>query len=221
MALRTRLLIAALLPSAAFCCAQAPGTHELAQKIDRHYNHLSTLRATFAETYSGMGQTREEHGSLLLKKPGRMRWTYVSGKVFVLDGKFATGYTPGDPQAQRLPAKQLDDLRSPLRFLLGHTEIEKELDHLIESAATTTSVTLTGTPRYRLGPNDTENRIQSISITADPITGVITGLKLAEIDGATTEFRFSEQQENLPSPADTFRFAPPAGVIVVDGLPPA
>ena len=29
---------------------------------------------------------------------------------------------------QRIQAKQLDDLRSPLRFLLGHTELEKEMD---------------------------------------------------------------------------------------------
>ena len=52
------------------------------------------------------------------------------GKVFVLDGKFAWFYTPGDAQATRVPAKQLDDLRSPLRFLLGHTQLKKELDNL-------------------------------------------------------------------------------------------
>ena len=139
--------------SAAFSSAQQTSAHDLAQKIDHHYNHLSSLRATFAETYSGMGQTREEHGTLLLKKPGRMRFSYNSGKLFVLDGKFATGYTPGDPQAQRVPAKQLDDLRSPLRFLLGHTEIEKELDHLTETAAAPT--TLPRSPAHHainLGP---------------------------------------------------------------------
>ena len=31
---------------------------------------------------------------------------------------------------QRVPAKELDDLRSPLRFLLGHTQLKKELDNL-------------------------------------------------------------------------------------------
>ena len=46
----------------------------------------------------------------------------------MLDGKYAWFYTPGDAQAQRVPAKELDDLRSPLRFLLGHTQLKKELD---------------------------------------------------------------------------------------------
>ncbi len=168
-----------------------------------------------------MGQTREEHGTLLLKKPGRMRFSYNSGKLFVLDGKFATGYSPGDPQAQRVPAKQLDDLRSPLRFLLGHTEIEKELDHLTESPAGNNAATLTGTPRYQLGPKDSENRIQSISITADITTGTIAVLKLKEIDGTTTEFRFTDMQENTSAADSDFHFTPPTGVDIVEGIPPA
>ena len=102
------------------------------RKVDDHYNHLSSLRAHYTERYAGMGMDRTESGTLLLKKPGRMRWSYDKpvGKVFVLDGKFAWFYTPGDAQAQRIPAKQLDDLRSPLRFLLGHTQLKKELDNL-------------------------------------------------------------------------------------------
>ena len=53
-----------------------------------------------------------------------------AGKVFLLDGKYAWFYSKGDPQVQRIGAKELDDLRSPLRFLLGHTQLEKEIDHL-------------------------------------------------------------------------------------------
>ena len=80
------------------------------RKVDDHYNHLASLRAHYVEHYTGMGMDRAEEGTLLLKKPGRMRWSYAEpvGKVFVLDGKFAWFYTPGDAQATRVPAKQLD-----------------------------------------------------------------------------------------------------------------
>ena len=192
----------------------------LARRVDTHYNHLSSLRATYSERYTGMGQTREEHGTLLLKKPGRMRWTYNSGKLFVLDGKFATSYTPGDTEAQRIPARQLDDLRSPLRFLLGHTELEKELDHLTATPSPD-GTTLTGTPHYRLSPGNEFERIQAIAVTVDPAAGQIRGLRITEIDGSTTEFHFSAQQENAPVSDPDFRFAPPPGVTVVDGLPPS
>ena len=79
------------------------------------------MRAHYVEKYAGMGLTRTEAGMLLLKKPGKMRWSYEvpAGKVFVFDGKYAWFYSPGDSQAQRISAKQMDDLRTPLRFLLG------------------------------------------------------------------------------------------------------
>src|ERR1035438_1092959 len=83
---------------------------ELAQRVDRHYNQLHSLKASFTESYEGLGIKRSESGTLLLLKPGRMKWEYSSpaGKLFLLDGKYAWFYTLGDPQVQRIPAKQLD-----------------------------------------------------------------------------------------------------------------
>ncbi|SDF27036.1 LolA family protein [Terriglobus roseus] len=199
--------------------AHAQDVHAIASKVDDHYNHLTTLHATYTEHYSGMGQQRTEGGTLLLKKPGRMRWQYSNGKLFVLDGKYAISYTPGDPQAQRVPAKQLDDMRSPLRFLLGHTKLEKELDNLKVTPAGSGEVTLSGTPHYAMSPGD--QRVQRISVTVIAATGVITGLRIEEIDGTVTEFAFRDMKENVAASDADFRFTPPAGVTVVDGLPPA
>lgn len=192
--------------------------HALAAKVDAHYNHLHSLRAAFTERYSGMGLNRSESGTLLLQKPGRMRWSYAGGKLFVLDGKFAVSYVPGEPQAQRMPAKQLDDMRSPLRFLLGHTQLEKELDHLTATPGPDGTVVLAGAPRYATGPG--ENRVQQIAIRVQPGTGIIAGLQVREIDGTTTDFDFRDMREDVPTAATDFRFQPPAGVTVVDGLPP-
>src|SRR3569833_2265189 len=101
-----------------------------------------------AESYEGLGRTRTESGTLLLQKPGLMRWDYSrpAGKLFLLDGKYAWFYSKGDPQVQRIEAKKLDDLRSPLRFLLGHTQLEKEVDHLTASPAADGKFALTGVP---------------------------------------------------------------------------
>src|SRR6201999_2228189 len=139
------------------------------------YNQLHSLKAGFTETYEGLGLRRTESGTLSLLKPGRMRWDYSSpaGKIFLLDGKYAWFYSKGDPQVQRLAAKQLDDLRSPLRFLLGHTQLEKEIDHLVLAPAANGAFTLSGIPHGQ------EKRIQrlTISTTAD---GVITGIEIQE-----------------------------------------
>jgi outer membrane lipoprotein carrier protein len=202
---------------ASFCCAPllfAQENDALVRKVDDHYNHLSSLRAHYTESYAGMGMNRTEDGTLLLKKPGRMRWSYSApvGKVFVLDGKFAWFYTPGDAQATRVPAKELDDLRSPLRFLLGHTQLKKELDGLTV-VADGAGFRISGVPKGMAQ----RVKLLSLWVTA---AGAIERMKLEEVDGAVTEFAFSGMQENVPVKDADFSFVPPNGVSVVEGLPP-
>ena len=195
--------------------SSAPSLHELAQRVDSHYNRLHSLKAEFTETFSGMGMQRSESGMLLLQKPGRMRWNYSSpaGKVFLLDGKYAWFYKSGDPQVQRIEAKKLDDFRSPLRYLLGHAQLEKEMVHLTLSAAPSGEFALSGQPKGQ------ENRVSRVQLTVTS-EGAIKAIEVDEIDGAVTRFTFEDEQANAPIAANEFHFTPPQGVPVVDSLPP-
>ena len=216
-------LLAAALIIICFCAPQRSAAQsspqvnaqDLAQRVDRRYNQLHSLKAGFTENYEGLGMRRTESGTLLLVKPGRMKWDYSSpaGKLFVLDGKYAWFYARGDSQVQRIPAKQLDDLRSPLRFLLGHTELEKELNNLKVAPAGGGHYTLSGQPK---GQEKRVNRL-TLTVTAD---GTITGIEIEEADGALTRFTFTSEQPNVAIPSELFHFTPPAGVPVVDALPP-
>src|SRR5580658_6492837 len=124
--------IAAILISVSYVLPAQTQVHTLADKVDQRYDHMQSLQARFTETYTGAGISRTESGTLLLKKPGRMRWDYDQPrpKMFLTDGQTAWFYVPGERQARRTPVKQLDDLRSPLRYLLGKTKLEKELEGL-------------------------------------------------------------------------------------------
>ncbi len=181
-----------------------PSVHELAHRVDQRYNKLHSLKAGFTESYAGLGVHRSESGTLLLLKPGRMRWDYTSppGKLFLLDGKFAWFYSQGDAQVQRIPEKQLDDLRSPLRFLLGHTELEKELTGIALTSAPDGQFTLTGQPKGQ------EKRIPRLALTV-MATGAITGIEIEEIDGAITRFTFSGEVPDAAIPPGAFHFNPP------------
>ena len=209
----TRVLLLGLLlfPRAGACADTA---QQLAQRVDKYYNGLHSLRTGFTETFHGMGIDREESGTLLLRKPGKMHWSYTNpaGKVFLLDGKYAWFYSPGDAQVERVSASQLDDLRSPLRFLLGHTQLQKELEGLTLSE-TANGLQLSGVPKGM------EKRVEKIVLEVSP-DGVIHSMSITEIDGAQTAFRFKDSQANVPAPDSDFVFHPPAGVPVVDGLPP-
>jgi outer membrane lipoprotein carrier protein len=193
----------------------SPTDKGLATAVNRHYNTLKSLRVNFVQSYDGLGMQRKESGSLILKKPGRMRWNYSQpvGKLFLLDGRYAYFYAPGQAQATRMPAKELDDLRSPLRFLLGHTQLEKELDDL--------TITPAGDSRYLLSgiPKGMEKRISrlALEVSAD---GIIHAMKIEEQDGAITQFSFSEEEDNIPASDQEFVFTPPSGVKIIDGTPP-
>jgi len=189
--------------------------HQMAQKVDLHYNQLRSLKTGFSESYEGLGMRRTESGTLLLLKPGRMKWEYSepAGKLFLLDGTYAWFYSQGDSQVQRIRARQLNDLRSPLRFLLGRAKLEKELNNLTLRPAPNGQFTLTGQPRGQ------EKRVARLmlTVTAD---GTITGIEMEEADGALTRFTFTGEQTNVPIPAGAFRFTPPNEVPVIDALPP-
>ena len=177
-----RVLLALIVSSATLSSfaqatgAQAAGSsqpnlsaHELARRVDSYYNALHSLRATFTESYEGMGISRKESGTMLLRKPGKMRWNYAEpqGKLFLLEGKYAWFYSPGDAQVQRLAASQLDDLRSPLRFLLGHTQLERELGNLT-LASTPAGFELSGSSQ-RYGKASPERRFGSCRQRRHPV----------------------------------------------------
>ncbi len=190
--------------------------HALANKVDQHYDHIHTLEAQFTELYAGAGTTRSESGTLILKKPGKMRWDYQQPhpKLFLTDGNVAYFYVPGEHQLRRTPVKQLDDLRSPLRYLLGKTKLEKEFDGLTLLADAKPlqpgDLVLRGVPRGM------EDRVAQTLLEVTP-DGLITRIVVEELDGSSTEFRFLQQKENVQIPDQRFRFEPPEGVEIVDG----
>jgi len=202
-----------------FRCAgliAAQDVHSLAEAVDARYNHIRTLEAQFTETYSGSGATRTESGTLLLKKPGRMRWDYTEPrpKMFLTDGSTAWFYVPGENQVRRMPVKQLDDLRSPLRYLLGKTKLEKEFEDLQiaqdEKPINAGDVVLQGVPK------GLRERVARTLLEVTP-TGYLQRIVVEELDGSVTEFRFLQQRENVELPDAKFHFTPPPGAEVVQG----
>jgi outer membrane lipoprotein carrier protein len=205
----------AIVLAAAPLAAQAD-VHAVADKVDQRYNHMQTLEAQFAESYSGSGITRKESGTLLLKKPGRMRWDYDEPrrKMFLTDGSTAWFYVPGEKQVRRTPVKQIEDLRSPLRYLLGKSKLEKEFVGL--EIATDAKPVNAGNIVLRGQPKGIEERVSETLLEVTP-DGMITRIVVEETDGSVTEFRFLQQKQNVQIEDARFKFVPPPGVEVVEG----
>jgi outer membrane lipoprotein carrier protein len=186
-----------------------------AQGVDRHYNELRSLEAEFTEIYQGGGMQRSESGILRLKKPGKMRWDYRSPeeKLFVSNGKDAWLYLPKEKQVRKSSLKKMDDLRSPLAFLLGKSKLEKELSGL--SFASDVRPWQSGNSVLRGIPRGMEDRVEEVLVEVSPDYRIVRIL-IQGVDDSTTEYRFTNQKENVLMPDSEFRFAPPPGSETVE-----
>src|SRR5215831_18621064 len=196
--------------------ARAADVKALAASVDAHYNHLRSLEAEFTELYRGSGMERSESGTLWLKKPGKMRWEYRSPKekLFVSNGRDAWFYVPDDRQARKEAAKKLEDIRSPLAFLLGKTKLEKELQGL--SAARDIAPMQSGNVVLRGVPKAFADRISEIVLEITPDSRIVR-LIMQDVNGAATEYRFNDQKEDVGIADNRFDFRAPAGTEVVEG----
>jgi len=194
---------------------RSPDVHALAQAVDDHYNHLRSLQSDFKENYRGAGVERAESGTLWLKKPGKMRWEYRSPKekLFVSDGKDAWFYLPEDRQVRKTSVRKLDDLRSPLALLLGKTKLEKELQGLSlapdKQPDAPSDLVLRGIPKFM-------EHVSEVLLEVTP-DHQISRIVIEQPDGSITEYRFTNQKENVEVADQQFRFAAPAGVEMVEG----
>ena len=185
-----------------------------ARAVDEHYNRLQSSKAAFTEIYSAPGISRTESGTMWLKKSGKMRWEYrePKEKLFLTDSQNAYFYVPGERQARKTSLKKIDDMRSPLRYLLGKTKLEKELDGL--SLAPDTAPLQAGDVVLRGIPKAMADRISEILLEVSP-AHQITRIVIQSTDGATTDFRFSGIEENVAVPDSLFHFNAPPGVATI------
>src|SRR5258708_29919119 len=137
-----------------------------------------------------------------------MRWEYRSPKekLFLSDGKDAWFYLPGDRQERRTSVKKLDDLRSPLGFLLARARLEKELDGL--SVAPAVAPLTPGNTVLRGVPKAMADRINEVVLEITPDYR-IARIQFEEADESVTEYRFSQQRENGGIADQLFHFTPP------------
>jgi outer membrane lipoprotein carrier protein len=210
----------AILAAALFAVGSAnalPNVRAVAHAVDEHYNQLRSLEAEFTEIYRGAGIERTESGMLRLKKPGKMRWDYRSPeeKLFVSNGTDAWLYLPQEKQVRKSSLKKMEDLRSPLAFLLGKTKLERELDGL--SFAPDVRPWQAGNTVLRGVPRGMEDRVEQVLLEISPDYRIVRIL-IQGLDDSITEYRFSNQREDVSMPDGQFHFVPPPGSETVDDV---
>lgn len=202
--------------AAACVCLLAPlwgaemDLSRMLKAVEERYNRSKSLKVDFTQSYLQGGTKRLEAGELVLRKPGRMRWTYSNpaGKLFLSDGKYVYLYSPATNRAEKMKLKETEDLRAPLAFLLGKLDFSRDFkDFRVQREGGRWVVT--GYPKSDKLPYSEVTFAVSEKLEIQRL--VVLGQ-----DRSVLEFQFANEVVNPPLDDKLFRFSPPKGVEVVD-----
>jgi len=106
-----------------------PAVGEVVSQLQKSYESIAALRASFAQTLRGAMGKKQASGTVALKKPGKMRWDYEKPekKLFVADGTTLWVYEPEDEQAYK-QALSSSQLPAQVSFLFGRGKLSEEFD---------------------------------------------------------------------------------------------
>lgn len=206
---------------------------ELVSRLEARYRSAKTLQATFLERYVENGSVlRSEAGTAYFRRPGKMRWEYERPEkdLFLVDGKTAWFYVPADHTVTRVPAKQSEDLRTPLALLAGQMKISRICARVELAAAekplregdTVLRCRVRGEKQGAGGADESESALgagasDTVFFEIAPDSGELARLIVRQRGGVEVEFRFENWRFDPPIPETMFRFEPPAGVAIVNG----
>lgn len=224
--MRFSSVVAALVVSAAGLvpdarAAQTPDrpATDVAAALQRKYDGIRDFSADFVHEYEGgvLRKKLAERGTVEVKKPGKMKWTYKAPeeKLFVSDGVRLYLYVPADKQVTVSKVPQEDQATSAVLFLMGKGNLTRDFKVSFVQGGPADTYNL------RLDPKLPERDYDWLQISVDRRTMQIRTLVAADQQGGRSTFRFSNFKENVGLSDKTFAFKIPRGtdVITAAGTP--
>jgi len=182
--------------------ASDPGAEALARKVQAYYEGTRDLRAGFVQTYTyaAVGRSQVSRGTLLVKKPGRMRWDYSSPspKSVAVVGSRLTQYEPEPNQVYVDDRFDATAMSAAVTFLLGKGSLEKEF-----------ALSLGDGGGLELRPRREDPRVASITLFVGP-AGEVTRTRVVDGQGNVNDIAFEDLKRNTNLPDADFEVRVPA-----------
>lgn len=190
----------------------------VAQKIQESYAKTRSLRAEFQQTTSSRMSDRQRlgAGTMVLAKPGLMRWDYrePDQQVFVCDGQKISMYFAKERQMMVTPAKDYLESDVTYAFFTGKGDIQR--DFVVADPEEEDIVEPKTAYQLKLTPKQGHPQIDFINLWVDRNTFLMQRLKVTDKFGTVTDLIFSKVSINEEAPATIFSFTPPEGTEVID-----
>ena len=209
---------ASLVFSIGLAAQTKPAPEALAKSLQQRYQGIKDFSADFVHNYRGgvLRTQTQERGTVLVKKPSRMHWTYTAPekKEFVSDGVKLYSYIPEDKQVIVSDVPPDDQATTPAMFLAGKGDIVRDF------TASYVDSTIPGTVALKLAPKHAEPDYDYLIVTVDPASLQIRALATRDREGGDSTLVFTNLKENQGISDKEFAFRVPRGVdVVTDGTP--
>ncbi len=181
--------------------------------IQREYEKTSTFEANFTQKsyVKMMNQTQSVKGTVVIKKPGKMKWVYGAPdtQILISDGINLWLYIPEEEQATKVPVENIYSSNTPALFLAGKGKLTESFDvESVNEESLNILVTLV--------PKSEEQGLERLVLYADKKNYQITGSTVYDKLGNKTEIRFSRIRINREIPNEQFQLKTPPGVEILD-----
>lgn len=207
------IVLICLVPAALAGQSPSASPEALARALQDRYQKVRDFSADFTQTYRGGAlRTRTvESGTVVVKKPGKMRWVYTrpERKEVVSDGKKSYLYIPADRQVLVSAVPPDDRASTPALFLAGKGDVGRDF------TASFTATPSPGTVALKLTPRRNEPDYEYFVLVVNPATLQITSLTTKDRQGGEWSLTFTKLKENQGISDKDFEFSPPRGVDVV------
>jgi outer membrane lipoprotein carrier protein len=195
--------------------AEAASVPDLIKRLQARYDSTAGFRADFTQEVESatLGQKVEARGTVVFKKPGRMRWEFSEPQqTLVSDGKFFWFYQPAEKQVLKTPFQQAFSSTTPASFLLGVGRLDQDF-----------SISLTSETQelyqLRLTPKKDPEALGLLDLAVSAKTFDILQATVTDPLGNVTRLHFSNIDRKAPLDDTLFRFTAPPGVDVIEAMP--
>ena len=198
--------------------AQPPSEtpEDLQRALQRRYDLVRDFSANFTHTYQGglLRTTLVERGTVLVKKPGRMRWDYrePERKLYVSDGDHLYSYVEEDRQVTIGELPRADEATTPALFLAGRGNFATDFTAAFDAVDDPPPNSRT----LRLTPTRPERDFEFLLVVVDAPSLAIVRLAAYDLQGGVSTFFFSNLRENVGLSDRRFTFDIPRDADVID-----
>jgi outer membrane lipoprotein carrier protein len=214
-AARSRWLIVLLLSLVCpISVAAQVDAKELVRRVQERYDATQVFSADVTQEMhiASLNKTITTHGTVVFKKPGRMRWEFNEddAQIIVADGTNLWFYRPKETQVFKAPFNAAFRSSTPISFLTGVGQLDRDFDATLDGASDDGELLY-----LLLIPKQDAADVGRLRVIVTRDSADIRGAEVFDPLGNVSKLRFKNMRRNLGLADSKFVFEIPDGVDVI------